>query len=219
MSQLFTPRADLILYTLLGGIVLGIAGVAVAGYAFIRSSYMTRVGLDRDQPVPFSHEHHVRGLGLDCRYCHISVEESAFASIPAASICMNCHTQIWADAPMLEPVRRSFAEKTPLKWTRVHDMPDFVYFDHSAHVNQGIGCVTCHGRVDEMPLMHKTRAMFMKWCLDCHRDPAPNLRPPEQVFAMSDDPPAGATGQGDQLMEHYGIEANKRMTDCVTCHR
>lgn len=154
----------------------------------LRSSYATRQGVVLKQPVPFSHDHHVAGLGIDCRYCHTSVETSAFAGIPPTETCMNCHRQIWTNADMLEPVRASYRDNVPIEWTRVHDLPDFVYFNHSVHVAKGIGCATCHGPVDKMPLMYQDASLQMEWCLACHRDPAKNVRPREEVFNLNWDP-------------------------------
>src|SRR4051794_1663680 len=147
-----------------------------------RSSYVTNVDVARVQPVPFSHEHHVRGLGIDCRYCHTSVETSAFAGIPPTKTCMNCHSQIWAGSPLLEPVRESYRTGKPVEWSRAPRLADFVYFDHSIHVKKGVGCVTCHGRVDHMPLMRQHGTLLMEWCLDCHRQPEQFLRPRGEVF-------------------------------------
>src|SRR6058998_381354 len=149
---------------IVGGLLFLILGVQ-------RSSYVTQEGVAREQPVQFSHEHHVGGIGIDCRYCHTSVEESSFAGIPPTKTCMNCHSQIWADSPTLEPVRASLREDRSLEWTRVNNLPDFVYFDHSIHVRRGVGCTTCHGPVDQMPLTWRENTLFMEWCLECHRHP------------------------------------------------
>lgn len=219
MGQLFPPAANYLAKASL----LGLAGVVVAGgvmpYAWVRSSYMTRVDLVREQPVPFSHKHHVEGVGLDCRYCHTSVEDSSFAGIPATSICMNCHSQIWLDSPMLSPVRESNQNNTPLVWTRVYDLPDYVYFDHSIHLAKGIGCTTCHGQVDQMPLMKKTQTLFMQWCLECHRQPEKFIRPRERVFDVDYQPPANQLELGKQLVQQYHVRDARAMTDCITCHR
>jgi hypothetical protein len=182
-----------------------------------RSPWATRAGVVREQPVPFSHEHHVGGLGLDCRYCHTSVETSAVAGIPPTKTCMNCHSQIWLNAPMLEPVRASFRTDTPIAWTRVYDLPDFAYFNHSIHVNRGVGCVSCHGRVDLMPLMHVEHALTMEWCLDCHRAPEKHLRPRDKVFDMTWEPPDGdQLALGTRLREERKVE---NPTSCSVCHR
>ena len=150
-----------------------------------RSPWVTRQGQRPDQPVPFSHKHHVQGLGLQCQYCHVTVEKSSYAGIPPTMTCMNCHAQIWTNAQLLEPVRASWASGQSLAWTKVHDLPDFVYFSHEIHVNKGLGCSTCHGRVDQMPLMYAQNTLQMEWCLDCHRNPAKNLRPTSEVYNMA----------------------------------
>jgi hypothetical protein len=158
-------------------------------------------------------------MGIDCRYCHTSVEESAFANIPPTKTCMNCHSQIWTSAPILEPVRASFQNNTPLQWTRVHDLPDFVYFNHSIHVKQGVGCATCHGPVDRMPLVYQQAPLTMMWCLDCHRDPAKYVRPRDQVFNMAWQPPADDPELGARLVREYQIGSVEQLTSCSTCHR
>jgi ferredoxin len=155
-----------------------------------RSPWVTRQGQRPDQPVPFSHKHHVQGLGLQCQYCHVTVEKSSYAGIPPTKTCMNCHAQIWTNAQLLEPVRASWASGQSLAWTKVHDLPDFVYFSHEIHVNKGLGCSTCHGRVDQMPLMYAQNTLQMEWCLDCHRNPAKNLRPTSQIYNMAWEKPA-----------------------------
>ena len=189
----------------------------VAGLAAINESpYITEVGVARTQPIPFSHKHHVGDNGIDCRYCHTSVEDSSFAGIPPTTTCMNCHTQIWADSAMLAPVRESFRTGLPIQWTRVHNLPGFVYFDHSIHVHKGIGCSTCHGRVDQMPLMWRENTLYMDWCLDCHREPERFVRPREHVFSMDYVPPADQLAIGRKLVKDYNIE---KLTSCSTCHR
>jgi hypothetical protein len=150
-----------------------------------RSPWVTRQGQRPDQPVPFSHKHHVEGLGLQCQYCHTQVEKAAYAGIPPTKTCMNCHAQIWTNADLLEPVRQSWATGASIQWIRVHDLPDYVYFNHEIHVNKGIGCASCHGRVDEMPLMYQQNTLQMEWCLNCHRNPAVNLRPTSEIYNMA----------------------------------
>src|SRR5881397_115499 len=172
MAQLFHRRANTIAKASLIGGALAVVAVCAGFYAFGRSDYWTRVGAPIEQPVPFSHQHHVAGLGIDCRYCHTSVETSNFAGIPPTATCMNCHAQIWTSASMLEPVRSSYANNQPLQWQRVHRLPDFVHFNHSIHVAKGVGCATCHGRIDQMPLTYQASPLTMQWCLDCHRNPA-----------------------------------------------
>ena len=171
-------------------------------------SFYTNQDVFVEQPIQFSHAHHVGGIGIDCRYCHTSVEESAFANIPPTKTCMNCHSQIWTNAPILEPVRASFRDNTPLQWTRVHDLPDFVYFNHSIHVRKGVGCATCHGRVDKMPLMYQDAPLTMKWCLDCHRNPAKYVRPRDQVFNMAWERPADDPELGSDWWRNTRSEAS-----------
>jgi len=216
MAQIFHPSTNTISrVTIFGGLILLI--VVVTGLATINESpYITEVGVARTQPVPFSHKHHVGDDGIDCRYCHTSVEESSFAGIPPTKTCMNCHTQIWPDSPMLEPVRESFRTGKSIQWTRVHNLPGFVYFNHSIHVHKGIGCVTCHGRVDRMPLMWRENTLYMDWCLDCHRAPERFVRPREYVFSMEYQAPADQLALGQKLVKQYRIQ---KLTSCSTCHR
>jgi hypothetical protein len=188
-------------------------------FALMRSSWATKQNEFVEQPVQFSHAHHVGGMGLDCRYCHTSVEKSAFAGIPPTKTCMNCHSQIWANAPILEPVRASFRDDTNLTWTRVHDLPDFVYFSHQIHVKQGVGCATCHGPVDKMPLMYQASSLLMEWCLDCHRQPEKHLRPRDQVFNMAYAAPPNQLELGRQLKAEYNIASVEHLTSCSVCHR
>jgi hypothetical protein len=208
----FNPLSRLSIY---GGVFI-LAVFTWTWAKFVRSDYVTGVGIVRAQPVPFSHQHHVGGLGIDCRYCHASVETEAFAGMPATKICMNCHSQIWADSPMLEPVRESYRADKSLAWNRVHRLPDFVFFDHSIHVKKGVGCATCHGRVDEMPLTRQTASLYMEWCLDCHRRPEQFVRPREEVFNIAWQMPANQCQAGLELVHAYQIQ---RHTDCSTCHR
>lgn len=196
---------------------LGVAAIFALLYGFEWSNYNTGVSQAvADQPVPFSHEHHVKGLGIDCRYCHSTVEVSAFAGIPPTETCMTCHSQIWTNAEILEPVRSSYRTGTPLAWTRVHDLPGFVYFNHSIHVNKGMGCSTCHGQVNDMPLMWKTETLTMGWCLDCHRAPENNIRPRSEIYNMDYRKPANQAELGTRLIREYNV---LKLTDCYTCHR
>jgi ferredoxin len=171
----------------LARMILVLAGVVAIGLGVTldllqRSPWVTRQGQRPDQPVPFSHKHHVQGLGLQCQYCHVTVENSSYAGIPPTKICMNCHAQLWTNAKLLEPVRSSWASGQSLVWIKVHDLPDFVYFNHEIHVNKGLGCASCHGHVDQMPLMYAENSLQMEWCLDCHRNPAKNLRPTSEIY-------------------------------------
>ncbi len=180
-----------------------------------RSAYWTRQTEALEQPVPYSHDHHVGAIGIDCRYCHTTVETAAFAGMPPSAVCMNCHSQIWADSPMLEPVRASFRTGMPLRWTRVNDLPDFVYFDHGIHVSKGVGCVECHGRVDRMPLTYMAQTLQMEWCVRCHRHPEGRVRPRERDFDLAWQPPAAAAALGSERAEARVAS----MLDCSTCHR
>jgi hypothetical protein len=219
MSQIFPRSANaLARASLAGGLFLALAAAWVA-FALMRSSWATGQHEYIEQPVQFSHAHHVGGMGLDCRYCHTSVENSSFAGIPPTKTCMNCHSQIWAQAPILEPVRASFRDNTPLNWTRVHDLPDFVYFNHSIHVKQGVGCATCHGPVDKMPLVYQQAPLTMSWCLDCHRNPDQYVRPRDQVFNMAWERPADDPDMGARLVREYNIGSVEQLTSCSTCHR
>ena len=202
-----------------------VTAVAVVGLLFTglwlwsrvqRSPYTTDVRIAKEQPVPFSHRHHAGEMGIDCRYCHTNVEDGAFAGIPPTETCMNCHRQIWADSPMLEPVRESYRSGKPLEWVRVHDLPDFVYFNHSIHVHKGIGCVSCHGRVDRMPLTWSVEALTMGWCLECHRNPEKHLRPPNAIFDMGWEPPATEALAGDRLAAAHHVQT---LESCSYCHR
>jgi len=174
------------------------------------------VKIAREQPIPFSHKHHVTGIGLDCRYCHTSVEESAFAGIPPTETCMTCHSQVWPNAPLLAPARVSFQENTPIEWNRVHDLPDFTYFNHSIHLHKGIGCQSCHGEVDQMPLVWKENTLNMEWCLDCHRAPEAHLRPREEVFNLNYKPPSNQEELAAELIAQYTIQ---KLDNCSVCHR
>lgn len=216
MSQIFHQSTNTISRLSIFGFVFILAALGWTILTINRSSYVTEAHVARSQPVPFSHKHHVAGLGIDCRYCHTSVEVSSFAGIPPTKTCMNCHSQIWADAPMLEPVRESFRSGQSLEWVRVHDLPDFVFFNHSIHVAKGIGCSTCHGQVDQMPLMWRVASLQMEWCLDCHRQPEKYVRPKDKVFDMAWAPPPDQDIQGARLVEEYKI---RKLTYCSTCHR
>jgi hypothetical protein len=216
-SQVFHRSTNtLARVSILGGLLL-LVGIGVSGARLNTSSYKTNQYVSVAQPVPFSHQHHVAGLGIDCRYCHTSVETSPFAGIPPTETCMTCHSQIWNQAPMLQPVRDSFATGKPIEWNRVHDLPDFVFFNHSIHVAKGVGCSTCHGQVNEMPLMRKVAPLNMAWCLGCHREPEKYIRPVDQVFNMDWKPPANQIEQGRALMAKYHVNTD-RLTNCSICH-
>jgi len=216
MSQIFHHSTNTLSKLSIFGALFLAAGTVWLVLQINRSPYVTQAGVAREQPVPFSHQHHVGGLGVDCRYCHTSVETSATAGIPPTKTCMNCHSQIWSDSPTLEPVRESFRSERSIEWVKVNDLPDFVYFNHSVHVNQGVGCTTCHGRVDRMPLMWQEASLTMEWCLECHRQPERFLRPKAEVFNASYEPPADQLTLGRSLAKEYGIHTR---TSCSTCHR
>ena len=219
MARVFHRSTNTLSRVSLFGLVFLLIVLSWISITVGRSSYLTNVAVAQKQPVPFSHEHHVSGLGIDCRYCHTSVEKSAFAGIPATQICMNCHSQIWSDSPMLEPVRASFRSGVPLEWTRVHNLPEFAYFDHSIHIHQGIGCSSCHGRIDQMPLTFAENPMYMEWCLECHRNVARYVRPREEVFNMNWQPPPDQIARGQNLIREYHIKDIRSLTVCSTCHR
>jgi hypothetical protein len=214
MAQIFHRSANtLSRVTIFGAIFIAGFVLWVIG-GIVRSPYFTGQGIHREQVVPFSHQHHVGGLGIDCRYCHTSVETSSFAGIPPTSTCMNCHSQIWTNADMLEPVRASFRTGKPLVWQRVHRLPDFVQFNHSIHVAKGVGCATCHGQIDKMNLVYQASPLTMEWCLDCHRAPEKYIRPREEVFNMN----YVARDQktlGPELVRRYNVESE---THCSACH-
>jgi hypothetical protein len=218
MAQVFHPSMNTFSKATIFGALFVLVALAFLVDRIERSPYATEVDVFREQPVPFSHEHHVSGLGIDCRYCHTTVETSAFAGIPATEICMSCHSQIWKDSPMLEPVRESFRTGKPLRWTRVHDLPDFVYFNHSIHIAKGIGCESCHGRVDQMPLMRRTSSLQMAWCLDCHEKPAGAIREASEVFHFGPESQPKSHDEALQLMKEHGVET-EQLLDCWTCHR
>jgi hypothetical protein len=216
MSQIFPRSANAIArFTMIGALlVAGFLGWAVV--TLMRSDLVTAANANVDQPVQFSHAHHVGGIGIDCRYCHTSVDQAASASIPPTQTCMNCHSQVWLDSPYLEPVRESYRTGESLEWIRVHDLPDFVYFNHAIHVKKGMGCETCHGRIDQMPGIYQVNTLQMEWCLDCHRAPEKYVRPREAVFTMGYQPDGNQLELGRQLVHEYGIQS---LTSCSTCHR
>jgi hypothetical protein len=193
--------------------------IALLGYAvdvINNTSYVTEVHNARPQPVPFSHKHHVGELGVDCRYCHTSVEVSSSAGMPPTQTCMACHSQIWTNAAILEPVRASLRDSTPISWTRVNALPDFVYFNHSIHVAKGVGCTTCHGPIAEMNITWRAQSLYMRWCLECHNAPEKYLRPRSEVFNAFYEPPKDQLELGERLMKEYKVQ---KLTNCTTCHR
>lgn len=216
MAQVFTPR--LVLLLKLGALaVLGCFAAGVLAWRVSISPHPS-IGAPLEQEVPFSHKHHVADVGIDCRYCHVSVEQSAFAGMPPTHTCMTCHSQLFTDSPMLSPVVRSLESGAPMRWNRVHDLPDFAYFNHSIHIAKGVGCTTCHGPIDRMPLTWRTAPLEMQWCLDCHRAPQKYLRPRELVFDTDWQPGANQLAVGEKLVERYGIHTAS-LADCSICHR
>ena len=220
MAQVFDRSSNALarMSLVLTGLIVIAVGVALNSLQ--RSPWVTRQGQRPDQPVPFSHKHHTQGLGLQCQYCHTQVEKAAYSGIPPTKTCINCHAQIWTNAELLEPVRQSWATGASIQWIRVHDLPDYVYFNHSIHVNKGIGCASCHGRVDEMPLMYQQNTLQMEWCLNCHRNPAVNLRPTTEIYNMawagpSTDKPVWCTSTGQAGGSGYGV-ATAQQVSCTT---
>jgi hypothetical protein len=215
MTQVFQRRAELAVKLCVAGLLL----LALAAVLWLAGLARNGSGIDTAvaQPIPFSHKHHVGDVGIDCRYCHTTVETSAFAGLPSTTICLTCHSQLFAKAPLLEPLRRSVASGLPIAWNRVHSLPDFVYFNHGIHVAKGVACSECHGRVDQMPMTRRTAPLEMQWCLACHRDPAPHLHPKSEVFAMG--APAPTRAETARLVEGAHLQSTRRLTDCSTCHR
>ena len=219
MPQIFHRSTNVLAKASIFGSLFIAGGLLWLTLEINRSSYVTGTKMARPQPVQFSHKHHVGDDGIDCRYCHTSVEISPFAGIPPTATCMNCHSLMFADSPYLEPVRASYENNEPLEWTRVHDLPEYVYFNHAIHVNKGVGCVECHGRVDEMPLTYQVETLHMEWCLDCHRNPEAILRPKEEIYNMAWTPPADQEEAGAALAEFYQTPSTAVLTSCGTCHR
>jgi Cytochrome c7 and related cytochrome c len=230
--QIFHRSTNTISRATIFGAVFVVALVFWAMAQIQRSPFVTYAEVVKPQPVPFSHQHHVTGLGIDCRYCHTSVENSRFAGIPPTKTCINCHSQIWTNAALLEPVRESFRSGKSLQWTRVNQLPDFVYFDHSIHINKGVGCNTCHGPVGRMPLMYQYASLQMEWCLDCHRAPEKYLRARDEVFNVQYTEPtvtapvevdghrfSDQLSLGTALKQKYKLRTVRDITSCNTCHR
>ncbi len=216
MAQIFPKSSNIWSKTSIVVVLGVVASLGAALPVLQRSDFVTTANKYKDQPVQFSHQHHVGGIGIDCRYCHTAVEVSSSAGIPPTKTCINCHSQIWSTSPYLEPVRASFRDDKPLKWLRVHDLPDFVYFNHSIHVKKGVGCETCHGRVDQMPLMRQQNSLQMEWCLNCHRNPEQYVRPRSEVLTMGYKPAVAQEELGPQLVAEYKIQS---LTNCSVCHR
>ncbi len=216
MSQLFRPSTNSIAKVSIAAAVLLVFSTIGIAYMIDRGPGVTDVDIAPVQPIYFSHKHHVKDDGIDCRYCHTSVETSGYAGLPATETCMTCHSQIWNNASVTEPIRQSWASGESIKWTRVHDLPDYVYFNHSIHVAKGIGCSTCHGQINEMPWVYKANTLYMNWCLNCHRNPAQYIRPKAEVFNMDYKYPDNQAQIGAQLVKDYHVQS---LVDCMTCHR
>ena len=219
MAQIFHRSTNFIArFSLFSTIFVGgLALVAVLGVA--RSPYLTRQYQTREQPVQFSHKHHAGDDGIDCRYCHTGVEDSAVAGIPPTKTCMNCHSVLFNNAAYLEPIRESYRTDKSVEWVKVHRLGDFAYFNHGIHVSKGVGCSTCHGQVNQMPLIFQANTLLMQWCLDCHRNPEEVLRPKDQVFNMDWKAPANQAEIGKQLAAERHIRTTAELTSCSTCHR
>lgn len=216
MAQLFHRRFGfLVRLGLIAALVIAVSLIFL--WRSVTQAYPSGMHDALEQPVPFSHKHHVGDDGIACRYCHTAVEQSAFAGIPPLSTCMTCHSQLYTDQPALAPLVTAFRSGVSLHWQRLYKLPDFVYFNHSIHIAKGVGCESCHGRIDEMPLTMRVAPLTMQWCLDCHRNPEQNLRPRDEVFSMT----WHAKGQlalGRKLVREYHID-KRRLTDCSVCHR
>jgi len=219
MAQIFHRSANFLArFSLLGTVVLG--GLALTGVLVVaRSPYITNQRVSRDQPIQFSHKHHVGDEGIDCRYCHTSVESSAYAGIPPTKTCMNCHSVLFNNIGYLEPIRESYRTDQSIQWVKVHRLADYVYFNHSIHINKGIGCSSCHGPINQMPLVFQASPLTMSWCLDCHRNPQANLRPKDQIFNMDWKAPADQEEVGQKLAAEYKLRTTVELTSCSTCHR
>lgn len=218
MAQVFHRSANVLARaSIIGGGLAAVVIVLLAS-ALYRSPIVTQVGINRDQPVPFSHLRHVGANGIDCRYCHTTVEKSGVANVPPTETCMTCHSQVLADAPLLKPVQESWKSGKPLEWARIYDLPDFVYFDHSIHVAKGMGCTTCHGEIGEMPLTRKVPTLHMAWCLQCHKAPEKFIRPKDKVFETNYPVPSNQIEVGKALVEEYKINV-QQLTNCSICHR
>jgi hypothetical protein len=219
MAQFFKRSANNIARISMVSVVL-VGGLAFFAYTQIaRSSYLTNRYLERQQPIQFSHKHHAGDDGIDCRYCHQTVETTASAGMPSTQTCMNCHSQLFADQSYLEPVRASFRDNKPIEWERVHDLPEYVYFNHSIHVAKGVGCSTCHGQIDNMPAVYQENTLQMEWCLACHREPEKFIRPKGEVFNMQWQDGDIDAKQRTQLKADYRIRSKEMMTSCSVCHR
>lgn len=219
MPQIFSPRSNTIAKASLLVLPLVLAVIVGLLVWFVHSSTFNKVGVTVPQPVAFPHSTHVSVVGLDCRFCHTSVDKSSFADIPATETCMGCHTFVRTDSPLLAPVRQSWETGEPIAWNRVNNVPDYVYFDHSIHVNKGVGCESCHGRTDQQAAAVKTETFYMAWCIDCHRNPERQVRPLDQVYAMGYEPAEDQASLGPRLVQEHGIRSAEILMNCSICHR
>jgi len=217
MAAIFDESANLAAKAAIVSATLLLIALICWWWFWPQSDYARHVNWIVKQPVPFSHEHHVAGLGLDCRFCHTSVEVSSTAGLPPTYTCMTCHSQIWTNAALLAPVRDSLANGKPIVWKRVNDLPNYVYFNHSIHIAKGVGCSSCHGEIDRMALTYKAKTLTMQFCLDCHRDPGPNLRPKDQIY-NTDWRRTKDTPSPETLLAQYHV-GGRKLTDCSICHR
>ncbi|NTW97082.1 MAG: cytochrome c3 family protein [Oscillochloris sp.] len=219
MGQIFPRNANLLIrLSIFAGLLLVVELVLILGVYF-RSNYFRQINVAVEQPVAFSHQMHNGVLGIDCRYCHVSVDKSYFANIPATETCMTCHSQVKTNSVKVAAVLQSYATGKPIEWIRVHNVPDFVYFNHSIHVNKGIGCSECHGQINTMPVVWQTQPLYMGWCLNCHRNPEKYIRPREDVYDMTYVHPADQLQVGADLVKQYGVASTDQLTNCSTCHR
>ena len=219
MAQIFHRSTNTLSRLSIYGAVFILAGLSWVAWQVEQSAYFTDANVAREQPIPFSHEHHTAQLGIDCRYCHTSVEQSSFAGIPPTHTCMTCHSQMWVKSAMLEPVRASYSSGESIEWTRVNALPDFVYFNHSIHVKKGIGCTTCHGPIGAMPITWRAESLYMRWCINCHNHPERYVRRRADVFKALYTPPPNQLELGRELVKEYQIKPPHQITDCYTCHR
>jgi hypothetical protein len=217
MAQIFHPSTNVIskLSIVVAAVLVPVLGIA--GY-FLNMTYGLAMHVPIPQPVEFSHKHHVTDDGIDCRYCHSSVDKAAQAGMPSTEVCMTCHSQIWKDSPLIKPIYDSYRTGKPIEWNRVHDLPDFAYFNHSIHVQKGVSCVSCHGRVDQMPITWKEKDLSMAWCLDCHRNPEKALRPKDKVYDLGWKPEQPQEQLGKELIQKYHVLSELQLTSCSTCH-
>lgn len=216
MAALFPRAINSWLRLVLAAAVIGAIAIPAALWAWVRTPYVTGQFAPLEQPVEFDHRHHVQDDGIDCRYCHAGAERGALAGVPDTAVCLNCHSQIWTSSPHLQLVWNSFVQDVPIRWRRVHRLPDFVFFNHAAHVRHGVGCETCHGRVDRMARVYQVAPLTMGWCLDCHRNPAAHLRPAREITTMGWDAARHPASLGAELAEQYRVRS---LLTCTTCHR